>query len=78
MMISIGRITFGPRLIQRMWENGISIDQVMDTILTGTTNKREKDDRSYGRFTKYTISKGDIVVVVKDCRPGFIVTANRR
>ena len=73
-----GRITFGPHLIQRMWENGISIDQVMDTILTGTINKREKDERSYGRFTKYTISKGDIVVVVKDCRPGFIVTANRR
>ena len=73
-----GRITFGPHLIQRMWENGISIDQVIDTILTGKINKREKDEHSYGRFTKYTLSKSNIMIVVKDCRPGFIVTANRR
>lgn len=42
------RITFGPHLIQRMWENGISIDQVLDTILTGTVNKKEVDDYSAG------------------------------
>ncbi len=72
------RITFGPHLIQRMWENGISIDQVLDTILNGRVNKKEKDERSQGHFTKYTISKGKIVVVVKDCKPGFIITANRR
>jgi len=72
------RITFGPHLVQRMWENGISIDQVLDTILTGTVNKKEKDERSQGKFLKYTISKGDIVVVVKDCKPGFIITANKR
>jgi hypothetical protein len=29
-------ITFGPHLIQRMYENGISIDQVLDVILNGT------------------------------------------
>ncbi len=72
------KITFGPHLIQRMWENGISIDQVLDTILTGTVNKKEQDEQSLGRFTKYTISKGSIVVVVKDCNPAFIITANKR
>ena len=72
------QITFGPHLVQRMWENGISIDQVLDTIVTGTVNKKEKDERSRGKFTKYTISKGNIVVVVKDCKPGFIITANMR
>jgi hypothetical protein len=72
------RITFGPHLIQRMWENGISIDQVLDTILTGIVNKKERDEQSLGKFIKYTISKGDIVVVVKDCKPGFIITANKR
>ena len=54
--INSERITFGPHLVQRMWENGISIDQVLDTIVTGTVNKKEKDERSRGKFTKYTIS----------------------
>ena len=76
--INSGRITFGPHLIQRMWENGISIDQVLGTILTGTVNKKKKDERSHGKFTKYTISKGKIVVVVKDCKPAFIITERRR
>ena len=76
--INSGQIAFGPHLIERMWKNGISIDQVLDTILTGTINRREKNERSHGKFTKFTISKGDIVVVVKDCKPGFIITANRR
>jgi hypothetical protein len=76
--INSGQITFGPHLIERMWKNGISIEQVLDTILTGTVNKKEKNDRSHGKFNKFTISKGDIVVVVKDCKPGFIITANRR
>lgn len=76
--IYLERVTFGPHLIQRMWENGISIDQVLDTILTGTINKREKDERSHGKFIKFTITKRDIVVVVKDCKPAFIITANRR
>jgi len=76
--INSERITFGPHLIQRMWEKGISIDQVLDTILTGTVNKKEKDERSNGKFSKFPISKGDIVVVVKDCNPAFIITANRR
>jgi len=52
-----------------MWENGISIDQVLDTILTGRVNKKEKDERSHGQFLKYIISKGKMVVVVKDCKP---------
>ena len=61
-----------------MWENGISIDQVLDTIKTGAVNKKEKDKQSHGKFTKFTISKGRLVIVVKDCLPGFIITANRR
>jgi len=73
-----GRITFGPHLIQRMWESGISINQVLDTILTGTVNKQEKDEHSQGKFAKYTISKGKLVIVVKDCQPAFVITANRR
>ena len=76
--VNLERITFGPHLIQRMWENGISVDQVLDTILTGTVNKQEKDERSQGKFSKFTISKRSIVVVVKDCNPAFIITANRR
>jgi hypothetical protein len=72
------RITFGPHLIQRMYENGISINQVLDVILTGTIRKKELDERTGGKFTKYTISKRRIVVTVKDCRPAFIITANRR
>ena len=72
------RITFGTHLIQRMWENGISINQVLDTILTGTINKKEKDKSSHGKFAKFTISKDNIMAVVKDSNPGFIITANRR
>lgn len=76
--INSERITFGPHLIQRMWENGISIAQVLDTILTGTVTKKEKDERSHGKFNKFTISKGDMVVIVKDSIPAFIITTNRR
>ena len=45
------RITFGPHLIQRMWKNSISAEQVLDTILSGTINKKEKNERSNGKFT---------------------------
>lgn len=76
--ISSERITFGPHLIQRMWENGISIEQVLHAVLTGTVSKREKDERSHGKFSRFTVSKGDIVVAVKDCNPAFIITANKR
>ncbi|MBI3922443.1 MAG: DUF4258 domain-containing protein [Armatimonadetes bacterium] len=73
-----GRITFGPHLVERMYQNGMSIDQVTDTILTGSVSKQEFDERSLGKFTKYTISKRRVTVTVKDCRPAFIITANRR
>jgi len=71
-------IAFGPHLVERMYENGVSIDQVLDVILDGTVRKKEPDERSGGRFTKYTIRKGRITVTVKDCRPAFIITANRK
>jgi hypothetical protein len=70
-------ITFGPHLVERMYQNGISIDQVLDVILTGIVRKKEPDERSRGKFTKYTIHRQGITVTVKDCRPAFIVTANR-
>jgi hypothetical protein len=75
--ILTGAINFGPHLVERLHQNGISIDQVLDVILTGALRKREPDERSEGKFTKFTLRKGRITVTVKDCRPAFIVTANR-
>ncbi len=72
------RIDWGPHVVQRLWDQGLSVDQVYDTILTGTVRKREVDERSAGRFTKYTIVKRQTVVVVKDCHPAFIITVRRR
>ena len=72
-----GVITFGPHLIERMTQNGISIDQVLDAVMNGTVRKTAPDERSGGRFMKYTVSRRRIIVTVKDCRPGFIITANR-
>ena len=71
-------ITFGPHLVERMFQNGISIDQVCDVILNGSVRKKEPDEHSDGKFIKYTIRRGRITVTVKDCQPGFIITANRR
>jgi len=71
-------ITFGPHLIERMYQNGISIDQVLDVILNGTVRKKEPDERSKGKFTKFTLHKGRLTVTVKDCRPAFVITASRR
>jgi len=71
-------ITFGPHLVERIVENGVSIDQVLDTILNGTVRKKEPDERSGSKFMKYTIRKRHITVTVKDCHPAFIITANRR
>ncbi len=73
-----GAITFGPHLIERMVENGISIDQVIEVILDGVLRKKQADEHSKGKFTKYTLAKGRLTVTVKDCRPAFIITANRR
>jgi hypothetical protein len=71
-------ITFGMHLVERMYQNGISIDQVLDVILNGTVRKQEPDEHSGGKYIKYTLRKGHITVTVKDCRPAFIITANRR
>ena len=73
-----GTISFGPHLVERMHQNGMSIDQVLDTVLTGTVRKRQPDERSRGMFTKYTITKRRVTVTVKDCRPAFIITAKRK
>lgn len=71
-------IEFGPHSVERMFENGISIDQVFDVILRGAVTKKEPDERSSGRYTKYMIRRRRITVTVKDCAPAFIITANRR
>jgi hypothetical protein len=71
-------VTFGPHLIERMVQNGISINQVLEVILIGTVRKKEPDEHSRGKFTKFTVNKGTITVTVKDCRPAFVITANRR
>ena len=76
--LDISHLLRKPHVIQRIWEEGLSVDQVLDAILTGTVRKREKDDYSKGKFTKYTIVKRRITVVVKDCKPAFIITARRR
>jgi hypothetical protein len=71
-------VTIGAHVVQRMWEDGLSMDQVLDTILSGVVRKREKDERSEGRYTKFTMVKRNVAVVVKDCHPAFIITARRR
>ncbi len=71
-------ITFGPHLVERICENGIAINQVLDVVLSGTVRKKEPDERSGGKFTKFTIRRRRITVTVKDCRPAFIITANRK
>ncbi len=76
--VNAEKITFGPHLVERMFENGISIDQVLDVIANGTVAKKEPDERSSGLYSKYTIRKRRITVTVKDCSPAFIITANRR
>ena len=76
--INFERITFGPHFIQRLWENGLSIEQILDVVLTGTVRKKERDEYSGGKFSKYTIVKGNTGVVIKDCRPAFIITVYRR
>ncbi|MFZ5818453.1 MAG: hypothetical protein ACOYYJ_01010 [Chloroflexota bacterium] len=43
----------------------------------GVMRKKQADEHSEGKFTKYTLAKGRITVTVKDCRPAFIITANR-
>ena len=46
-------ITFGPHLVERMFQNGISIDQVCDVILNGSVRIfsifRGKEVRLFGK-----------------------------
>ena len=55
MDVRAGNVDFGPHVVQRMWENSLSIDQVLDVIINGSMRKRENDEASLGRFTKFTI-----------------------
>jgi len=73
-----GLLDFGPHLVERMIQHHIDLDQVIDVIQNGILNKKESDDRSKGRFTKYTLSKGSITVVIKDSDIPFVITTFRR
>lgn len=55
----------------------ITTAQVRQTILKGTRRKIEADERSDGRFNKYTIHWHDWYVVVKNTDRPFIITAGR-
>lgn len=54
------------------------VAEKLDVILTGTVLKKEPDQKSEGKFAKYTVRKGRLTVTVKDSQPAFIITANRR
>ncbi len=71
------RFRFESHVIERSFQKGISIDQMIDVVLTGTVTKSEKDEESQGKFMKHTFKKGGTIVVVKDCDPPFVITTNR-
>ncbi len=71
-------IAFGPHLVERMLQFHIDLDQILSVIMYGKVNKKEPDERSGGQFTKYTLTKGSIGVVVKDSEVPFVITTFRR
>ena len=71
-------IDFGPHLAERMIQHNIDLDQILEVIRRGTVNKQEPDERSKGRYSKYTLTLGKIGVVVKDSEIPFVITTFRR
>ncbi len=65
---------FGPHLVDRMIQYNIDLDQVLSN---GKINKKEPDERSHERFTKYSLTKGNISVVVKDSEIPFVIVFRR-
>ncbi len=68
---------FGPHLVDRMIQYNIDLDQVI-SVINGKVNKKEPDERSHRRFTKYSLTKGNVSVVVKDSEIPFVITVFRR
>lgn len=71
------RVRWSFHAVEQAYRHGISIEQVYQTILRGTVRKREPDEYSDGKYTKYTIAYRRRVVVVKDSHPAFIITVGR-
>jgi len=63
--------------IEQAYQHGMSIEQVYQAILRGTVRKREADEYSDGKYTKYTIVYRRRLAVVKDSTPAFIITVGR-
>jgi len=71
-------LIFSIHLIEKMISQNISLDQIIEVIYDGKINKKQADEKSNNKFTKYTLTKGDISVVVKDSETPFVITAYRR
>ena len=72
-----GQVDFGPHLVDKMLAENIELEQVLDAVRNGTLAKKEPDERTEGRLTKYTLVKDGIGVVVKDSDVPFVITTFR-
>ncbi|MBI4180080.1 hypothetical protein HY522_11735 [bacterium] len=75
--LACGQVDFGTHLVDKMIAENIELDQILDVIGNGTVMKKEPDERTEGKLTKYTLVRGGIGVVVKDSDVPFVVTAFR-
>lgn len=73
-----GNLLFGTHLVEKMISQNITLEQVIEVIYDGKVNKKRPDEQSKSRFTKYTLTKGNISVVIKDSKIPFVITAFRR
>ena len=72
-----GQVDFGPHLVDKMLAENIELEQILDVIRNGAVTKKEPDERTEARLTKYTLLKGGIAVVVKDSDMPFVITTFR-
>ena len=72
-----GHVDFGPHLVDKMLAENIELEQILDVIRNGTLSKKEPDERTEGKLTKYTLVKDTIGVVVKDSDVPFVITTFR-
>ena len=72
------KLDFGAHLVDRMLQYHIDLDQIIQVIKEGKINKKLPDERSGGKFTKYTLTRGTISVVIKDSDIPFVITVYRR
>jgi hypothetical protein len=72
------QVDWSRHAVEKMFQSGLSSDQVFETILRGTVRKKESDEESGGRYNKYTITWKGRLVVVKDSQPARIITVGRQ